>query len=216
MTLALPIDHVVVLVPDLAAAGTAFAEAGFQVTPETRHSAAMGTANRCVMLHGSYVELMGIVADTEANLTWRRLLAERAGLRGLAFASEDIDATAAALVENGIAAGPVRNFSRPTDAGELRFSVIRIDPAETPGLQCLVCQHHSRDVLWRPELLHHANGAARLLGITVPQADTLTRFAAANGVATRSGPACLTFAGTMAARHDLRDTCGLMIEMVTA
>lgn len=214
MTLALPIDHVVVLVPDLAAAGAAFAQAGFQVTPETRHSAAMGTANRCVMLHGSYVELMGIVAETEANLTWRRLLAEGVGLRGLAFISEDIDASAAVLGRSGIAAGPVRNFSRQTAAGELSFSVIRIEPAETPGLQCLVCQHHSRDVLWRPELMHHANGAARLVGIAVPQADALVRFAAAKGVATQVGPACLTFAGAKAARYDLRDTCGLTIEMV--
>ena len=216
MTLALPIDHVVVLVDDLAAAGAAFVQAGFQVTPETRHSAAMGTANRCVMLHGSYIELMGIVAETEANLTWRRFLADGPGLRGLAFASEDIDGTAASLAQSAIAAGPVRNFSRATEAGELRFSVIRVEPAETPGLQCLVCQHHSRDVLWRPELMHHANGATRLVGITVPQAEALTRFAAAEGVVTQEGPARLTFTGAKADRHDLRDACGLTIEMVAA
>ncbi|SFC56628.1 Glyoxalase-like domain-containing protein [Bosea sp. CRIB-10] len=216
MTLALPIDHVVVLVDDLAAAGAAFAQAGFQVTPETRHSAAMGTANRCVMLDGSYIELMGIVAETEANLTWRRLLAEGPGLRGIAFASEDINAAAGGLARSGIAAGPVRHFSRATEAAELRFSVVRIEPDETPGLQCLVCQHHSRDVLWQPALMRHPNGATGLTGITVPQADALTRFAVESGVTTSTGTANLTITATTAARYDLRDTCGLTIEMVTA
>lgn len=36
LTLVSPIDHAAILVPDLAAAGTAFKRAGFQVTPEAR------------------------------------------------------------------------------------------------------------------------------------------------------------------------------------
>lgn len=216
MKLALPIDHVVILVTDLAAAGAAFAGAGFQVTPETRHSAAMGTANRCVMLHRTYVELMGIVAETEANLAWRRLLAAGSGLRGLAFASEDIEATAGTLARDGIAATPVRHFSRATEAGELRFSVIRIDPAETPGLQCLVCRHHTSDLLWQPELMRHPNGATDLLGISLPQASTLSHFAAVSGIATSTGPAGLTIAGAAAALHDLRDSCGLTVQVIPA
>jgi hypothetical protein len=89
-------------VPDLEAAGAAFEAAGFHVMPQTLHSPAMGTANRCLMLQGaSYIEIMGIVAETEANATWRRLLSDGTGIRGFALRSTDIDASACELASLG-------------------------------------------------------------------------------------------------------------------
>ncbi|MTH33744.1 VOC family protein [Paracoccus limosus] len=181
MTLALPLDHVVALCADLPAAGAAFADAGFRVTPLAHHSAQMGTANICVMLADSYIELMGIVAETPANATWRAMLAAGGGLRGLALRSEDIAASAAALTAAGIGHEPVRAFSRATEAGELRFSVIRLAPEATPGLQCLCCQHHSRALLWRPEHLAHPNGAGRIAAVQLPDPAPLVPLAALPG-----------------------------------
>lgn len=213
MSTHLPVDHVILPVTDLAAAGDAFASAGFIVTPETRHSEAMGTANRCIMLDGCYIELLAVIAETPANRPWRRLLRDGPGLGGIALASRDIETTAADLAARAIRAEPVRHFSRTTDAGELRFSIIRIDPAETPGLQCLVCRHHTPDLLWRPDLLAHPNGATMLRQIALPEAEALDRFAGDPGIPVVSGAARLTLSGPHVAVHDLRSVCGLVVEI---
>jgi hypothetical protein len=220
MNMHVPIDHVVILVPDLYAAGSAFEAAGFQVTPQTRHSPAMGTANRCVMLQGgTYLEIMGIVAETPANAPWRRLLSNAAGIRGFALRSSDIEVSVQQLVSRGIAAEPVRHFSRVTNDGELRFSITRIDPPATPGLQCLVCQHHTADLLWRPETMVHPNGAASLISVALPHASSLSAFASdesLEAIAVAVGADRLTFAGRQRQYHDLRSVCGVEIEVFSA
>lgn len=219
MSFSLPVDHVIVLVADLEAAGGAFEAAGFQVTPTALHSAAMGTANRCVMLNDSYVEIMGIVAETEANATWRKLLSDGAGIRGIALRSTDIEASAAALASSAISAEPIRHFSRLTPDGELRFSVTRIDPAATTGLQCLVCQHHTADFLWLPDVMVHPNGAARLSSIILPQASSLSKLPeekGQDGVTVQAGGNRLVVVGTHPQSHDLRETCGIELDIVAA
>ncbi len=213
----LPVDHVVLVVPDLEAAGSAFEAAGFHVTPESRHSPAMGTANRSIMLAGSYIELMGIVAETPANATWRALLASGPGIRGIALRSTDIEASARQLEALDIPTEAVRHFSRLTDGGELRFSIIRIDPAETPGLQCLVCQHGAAGLLWRVETMRHANGARSLQSLVLAQASALRRFPqdeTAAGTDIRSGNGRLVLSGSRSGYHDLRSVCGVEIEVV--
>lgn len=215
--ISLALDHVVVLVADLDAAGQAFEAAGFHVTPKTLHSAAMGTANRCVMLHGSYIEIMGIVAETDANTTWRELLSQGAGIRGIALGSRDIEASAAALASAGVGAEPVRHFSRLTAVGELSFSVARIDPKSTPGLQCLVCQHHTAELLWLPETLVHPNGTARLASVILPQAASLSdlpKDGTGEGVSIRPGSSKFLLSGSQAGHHDLRETCGVELEIL--
>ncbi len=217
MSFRISLDHVVILANDLDAAGQAFADAGFHVTPKTLHSAAMGTANRCIMLDGSYIELMGIVTETEANATWRRLLSEGAGIRGFAIGSGDIEASASALSLAGMEIEPVRNFSRMTEAGELRFSVIRIAPSATPGLQCLACQHHTAGLVWLPETLVHTNGASRIVSISLPQAASLSalpRDESGNGVVVETGNSRLVLSGTEAKDFDLRAACGIELEIV--
>lgn len=214
MSIHLPVDHIVLLVDDLESAGSAFERSGFQVTPQTRHSPAMGTANRCIMLEGSYIEIMGIVAETPANATWRSLLAAGGGIRGFALGSSDIDATAGELTQADVPAEQVRHFSRMTGDGELRFSVTRIDPAATPGLQCLVCQHHTAELLWQPATMIHANGARRLKSVSLPNAASLEGLPAASmsdGVEISSGSGKLVFSGASALHADLQETCGIEI-----
>jgi hypothetical protein len=218
MSLRLPIDHLIILVPNLQAAGSAFEATGFQVTPQTRHSPAMGTANRCVMLHGaSYIEIMGVVAETAANAPWRRLLSDGVGIRGFALRSSDIEASAQKFASLNIAAEPVRHFSRMTDEGELRFSISRIELSGTPGLQCLFCQHHTAELLWRPETMDHENGVASLTSVALPQASSLSAFPpneSGEGIAIFAGASRLTFSGRKSQYHDLRSVCGVEIEVV--
>lgn len=187
MTLHLPVDHFVVLVHDLEDARQVFLAAGFSATPVSRHSDEMGTANSCVMLDGGYIELMGMVAGTPANEGWRALLGEGPGLRGIALASGDIDATAAMLTAKGIDAGPPRHFSRATSEGELRFSVIRLPRALTPGLQCIYCRHHTPELLWTPQAMRHDNGASRIVSARAAGIDALRPLAVAAGLPVEDG-----------------------------
>lgn len=219
MSVRLPVDHVIILVPDLEAAGSAFESAGLHVTPQTRHSPAMGTANRCIMLEGSYIEIMGIVAATPANATWRTLLAAGVGIRGLALRSTDIEGSAKQLAALDIPAEAARHFSRLTDEGELRFSVTRIDPAATSGLQCLVCEHHTPELLWRDDTMSHPNGSRSLRSIALPQASELQRFEQDNtsaGINIQAGNARLVLTGHRPQRYDLRRLCGVEIEVAGA
>ncbi len=181
MSITLPLDHVVALCPDLAAAGAAFEAAGFRTTPLSHHSARMGTANICVMFKDSYIELMGIVSETEANAAWRAMLAEGGGLRGIALRSEEINDTADALDAAGVPHEPVRHFSRRTEDGELRFSVIRVDLQATPGVQCLFCQHHTPELLWQTDYMNHPNGTRRILGVQLPDLASLAPLAGLPG-----------------------------------
>ncbi len=172
----LGVDHFVVLVPDLEAARKACLDAGFTATPIAHHSAASGTANTCIVLPQVYIELMGIVAETPASNAWGRLLKSGPGLKGIALGTSDIEQTAVQLSERDLAADPVRRFSRPVPEGELGFSVIRLSPDLTPGLQCLYCQHHTPELLWSPDAMQHANGARRITAAVVPHSYALEPF----------------------------------------
>jgi GNAT superfamily N-acetyltransferase len=104
-TTSLQVDHAVIAVPDLEAAAGLFAALGFHVTPPAAHSARMGTANCCVMLPDTYLEL----ADPEAAYILSDVL------RG---------AAAAALPAAEVTSLPVAFASRP---GRLRLGIGRPD-----------------------------------------------------------------------------------------
>lgn len=223
------LDHAVVLVADLAGAAEGFEAAGFTVTPEARHSPEMGTANRCVMLATTYVELLAVVAPTERNAGWRELLAGGPGLKGLAFRSGDIEATARRLAEHGVAAGPPLRFGRAVEGGKLGFSIVRVDGTASPGLQMFACQHHTPGLLWTPDAMRHPNGARELDGLTVPctKPAAASRVAAAIGCGegglTSIGFASGTGSGRISIRTDgtalsadLSASCGIVLELFAA
>jgi hypothetical protein len=104
-----------------------------------------------------------------------------------------------------------------TGDGELRFSITRIEPDATPGLQCLVCQHHTAELLWRPETMVHANGVTSLTSVALPEAPSLSAFPmdeGGQGIDVTSGLGRLTFSGRQPQYRDLRSVCGVEIEVV--
>lgn len=165
------LDHAVVLVRDLDAAERRFQALGFRCTPRGYHSTHMGTANATVVLpdRRTYFELLGVVAPTPANATQRARLARREGLYGLAFKTADARAAAAELDSAGLAQGDAVDFARPVELPdgirEARFTVARGRDDLTPGAWCFLCQHHTPELVWRPEYLHQPNGARALLEI---------------------------------------------------
>jgi len=173
----LGLDHVVVTVRDLDASARQWQGLGFTVSPRGTHSPILGSGNYTIMFGEDYVELLGILAETEHNKPTRDFLKEREGIERAAFTTDDAAAGAAELKSRGLEPlGPV-HFGRPVDLpnggkGEARFNVFRWPLDENPGsLRIFACQHLTRETVWIPELQSHANGASRIIRVEVLAAD---------------------------------------------
>src|ERR1700736_3024818 len=70
------IDHAVVVVGDLDHAAENWRRLGFTVSPRGAHSAKMGSCNYTIMLDPDYIELLGVLAETEHNAPRRAFLAK--------------------------------------------------------------------------------------------------------------------------------------------
>jgi catechol 2,3-dioxygenase-like lactoylglutathione lyase family enzyme len=178
------IDHAVVMVDDLDAAADNWKRLGFTVSPRGTHSAKLGSGNYTIMFGDDYIELLGVLTATEHNAPSRAFLAERGGgIERIAFTTTDAVAGAQELRDLGIQAiGPV-DFGRPVELpsggkGEARFSIFEWPREEAPGnLRIFACQHHTRDLVWIPELQLHANTARGLqqVLVTSPQPESEAR-----------------------------------------
>ncbi len=173
----LGLDHVVVTVRDLDASARQWQSLGFTVSPRGTHSPILGSGNYTIMFGDDYVELLGILAETEHNKPTRDFLRKREGIERAAFTTDDAAAGAAELQSRGLEPlGPV-HFGRPVDLpdggkGEAKFNVFRWPLDENPGsLRIFACQHLTRDTVWIPELQSHANGASRIIRVEVLAAD---------------------------------------------
>ncbi len=172
------VDHIFLLVNDLDLSAEHYRKLGFTLSPRGLHSAAKGTANYTIIFKDDYMELLGIVADTPANQHQRDMLArDGEGFRAIACRIDDAYAAREQLAELGIAAEPVGEFSRPLplpdgSEGIAAFAVTHFAPSETPTGFVFMCQHKTRDMVWRPELQSHENGAEALASIIAVSEDT--------------------------------------------
>lgn len=162
MQLQLAIDHAVIAVRDLDAAAASFRALGFTLTPRGCHS--IGSQNHCIMFGGTYVELLAAPVEHPWLDYYRRFLRQHGdGLAAIALSTHDADAAYTELREQGVAAQRPMDLSRPVESGVARFRLVQIDG--TPGV--FVCQHLTRELVWRREWQAHANGAAELIGISL-------------------------------------------------
>jgi hypothetical protein len=163
------IDHAVIVVRDLDRAAENWKRLGFTVSPRGTHSAKMGSGNYTIMLDPDYMELLGVLVETDHNAPSRAFLAGRGeGIERVAFTAVDSAAGAEEIRAHGFEpVGPI-DFERPVTMpdGSLsaaRFRVFQWPIAEAPGgLRIFACQHQTRETVWIPELMKHANGAKRL------------------------------------------------------
>jgi hypothetical protein len=168
------IDHAVVVVKDLDHAAENWKRLGFTVSPRGTHSARMGSGNFTIMLDPDYIELLGVLAETEHNAPTRAFLAERGeGIERIAFTALDSAAGAEEIRARGYEPVGPTDFERPVtmpdgSASAARFRIFQWPIAEAPGgLRIFACQHKTRETVWIPELMNHANGAKRLKQVLV-------------------------------------------------
>lgn len=203
------IDHVVVAVRDLDAAGTFFQRLGFQVGARNRHP--WGTENRLIQCRTSFIELItvgdaaGVIPDhAPGQFSFgafvRDFLGRREGMAMLVLDSVDAEADAADFARAGIGAFQPFFFERKgkrPDGSEtsVAFTLAFAVDKQAPGCGFFVCQQHVPENFWTPAFQRHDVGAQDIVEIgmsaTDPwaHADFLSHFSGAE--AERDGDAGL-------------------------
>jgi hypothetical protein len=167
------IDHAVVVVGDLDSAAENWKRLGFTLSPRGTHSAVMGTGNFTVMLDPDYFELLGVLAKTDHNVPTRAFLAKREGIERVALTAIDSAAGAEEIRTHGFAPLGPTDFERPVTMSDgtqsaAKFRTFGWPLAEAPGgVRLFACQHKTRETVWIPELMKHANGAKRLKQVLI-------------------------------------------------
>jgi Glyoxalase-like domain len=115
------LDHVGVVGNDLAALATAYERLGFTLTPRARYADGR-IGNRCVMLRGSYIELLAVIDPIARSATLERFLACYAGVHILAFAIANEQSAMERLRRAGIEQATVNRFS---DRSTMRIQAAR-------------------------------------------------------------------------------------------
>ena len=168
------IDHAVVMVQDLDKAADNWKRLGFTVSPRGTHSAHMGSGNYTIMLDPDYMELLGVLTPTEHNAPARAFLEKRGeGIERIAFTAVDSAEGAEEIRARGYSPIGPTDFERPVTMpnGTLsaaKFRTFQWPTAEAPGgVRIFACQHKTRESVWIPELMQHANGARRLRQVLI-------------------------------------------------
>ncbi|MFB6416126.1 MULTISPECIES: VOC family protein [Bradyrhizobium] len=168
------IDHAVVMVQDLDAAAENYRRLGFTVSPRGTHSAHMGTGNYTIMFDPDYMELLGVLAATEHNAPARAFLDKRGeGIERIAFTAVDSAAGAEEIRARGLTPIGPTDFERPVTLPDgtvsaAKFRTFMWPTAEAPGgVRIFACQHKTRETVWIPELMKHANAAKRIKQILI-------------------------------------------------
>ena len=158
------LDHVVVNVRDrIDEAADTYRRLGFTLTPRGYHT--LGSMNHLAMFGTDYLEL---IAARPGDDSRPEIMSAPIGLDGLVFGTEDATATHATLRRNDVPIDPPQQFSRPVhiepgktgcETRDAVFRTTRLPRTCTPAGRFYFCQHLTRDLVWRDEWRHHANGA---------------------------------------------------------
>src|SRR5215475_5961254 len=166
------------MVKDLDKAAENYKRLGFTVSPRGTHSAHMGSGNYTIMFDPDYMELLGVLAPTEHNAPARAFLDRRGeGIERIAFTAIDSAAGADEIRARGLTPIGPTDFERPVTlpngtVSAARFQTFLWPTAEAPGgVRIFACQHKTRETVWIPELMTHANGAKRLRQVLLAAPD---------------------------------------------
>jgi hypothetical protein len=160
MTLPIPtLDHVVVNVRDrLDDAWAIYQRLGFTMTPRGYHT--LGSMNHLAILGTEYLEL---IAARSADGGRAEIMGAPVGLNGVAFGTEDAGVVFDALHEVGVPVLSPLEFSRPVElpggTRDAAFRTVRLPFETTEAGRLFFCHHLTRNLVWRDEWRHHANGA---------------------------------------------------------
>lgn len=168
------IDHAVVMVRDLDTSAENYRQLGFTLSPRGTHSAHMGTGNYTIMFDPDYMELLGVLVPTEHNAPARTFVERHGeGIERIAFTAVDSAAGAEEIRARGLTPIGPTDFERPVmlpdgTVSAAKFRTFMWPTAEAPGgVRIFACQHKTRETVWIPELMTHANAAKRIREVLI-------------------------------------------------
>lgn len=173
MTLpAATLDHVVINArDDMDRAADIYRRLGFTLTERGYHS--LGSMNHLAMFGTDYLELIAIPKGATSGRM--DLLGFPFGLNGLVFGAEDSAATYEALARAGVPVEPPVEFTRPVKVNgkdhDARFRTVRMKAGVVPYGRVYYCHHFTRDLVWRDEWRHHANGTVAVVRALIVEPD---------------------------------------------
>ncbi|MCA3072037.1 MAG: VOC family protein [Rhodocyclaceae bacterium] len=144
-----------------------FARLGFRLTPRGFHST--GSVNHLMMFGPDYLELIGVPAQNAALRP--ELSGSPRGLNAIAFATDSAAGAHTALAQAKFMPQPVKALSRPValDDGvtDARFALVALPPETVSWGRLFVCEHLTRELVWRDGLRSHPNGAREITRIAI-------------------------------------------------
>ncbi len=174
------LDHLVLAVRDLDAAGTFYESLGFRVGARNRHP--WGTENRIVQFPGSFLELITIgqgariPSHAEHAFSFGAFIGSylrgREGFAMLALESHDAKADAAAFKAAGIGDfAPFffdRHGKRPDGSDTyVAFTLAFARDELAPRAGFFVSQQHHPENFWNADFQRHPNGAKGLAAVAM-------------------------------------------------
>jgi hypothetical protein len=166
------LDHVVINArDDMDHAAELYTRLGFTLTERGYHS--LGSTNHLAMFGTDYLELIAVPKGaTSGRLD---LLNFPFGLNGLVFGSEDSAVTYGELIKAGVPVEAPVEFTRPVKyadgQGDARFRTVRMKNGVVPYGRVYWCHHFTRDLVWRDEWRHHANGTVAIQRAIIVEPD---------------------------------------------
>ena len=200
------LDHLVIGVADLDAAGDFYTRLGFRVGARNRHP--WGTENRIVQFPGAFLELITVGDGTAIPPHGQRLfsfgafvrdaLARGEGMSMLVLESQDSRADAERFRQAGIGDFEPFFFERQAkrpDGSQVRVAFSLAFTENPAARECafFVCQQHEPQNFWNPVFQQHDNGASGLAATfmvaaePLAQRDFLSGFSGAAAIATADG-----------------------------
>jgi catechol 2,3-dioxygenase-like lactoylglutathione lyase family enzyme len=229
------LDHLVLGVRDLDAAGAFYQKLGFTVGAVNRHP--WGTHNRIIQFPGVFLELITvgepekIVPHAPHHFSFgafvRDALARGEGASMLVLDSADGQGDAAAFASARIGAFEPFFFERQgirPDGSSVRVAfTLAFAMSETaPDTAFFVCQQHEPQNFWNPAFQTHANGARTVTSVTfatdnVPAMQPfLVSFTGAASEATQGGSRFALARGSIDVVHDRLATRGRLTGFTVA
>jgi catechol 2,3-dioxygenase-like lactoylglutathione lyase family enzyme len=216
------INHVGIVVRDLAATTSRYEAMGFQLTPFSPHSGAwkpgepvqrLGSGNRCVMFAGNYLEILASEDPSAPSPRLEGYLRHHQGGHIICFDSEDLPSVERRLVRKGLKTSGVlplqRDIDTPDGVRTAKFERVQFAPDESPEGYIQAARHLTPEYIYQPRYTAHPNGCTEL-ACTVVVVDDLERFRARYEAYTGVPPAArdgeVTFSLSMGSRLQLVDS----------
>jgi hypothetical protein len=132
------------------------------MTPRGHHS--LGSMNHLAIFGTEYLELLAAGTGPTQRPD---IMQNPIGLSGLVFGTDDSTSAYEAVKAAGVPIGAPMEFTRPVqlDSGarDAVFRTVTLAPGTIAAGRIYFCHHFTRDLVWRDEWRHHANGTVGII-----------------------------------------------------